>query len=113
MGYLSEYNDIDSLQKRAHQTSKAKGWWDGERSIPEQIALMHSELSEALEAFRIGDEYHIEPNGKPEGIYVELADCVIRIMDTLEANGQSLYTLLLQKMNYNDTRPHRHGGKKA
>ncbi len=36
--------------KEVHDTAREKGWWDKERNDGEMIALMHSELSEALEA---------------------------------------------------------------
>jgi len=39
------------LAKEVNDTAKAKGWWDGERNEAEIICLMHSELSEALEAY--------------------------------------------------------------
>ena len=39
-------------QEAVHQNAKAKGWWDDERNDGEAIALMHSELSEALEVLR-------------------------------------------------------------
>ena len=41
--------EIKELIIKSHDIAKSKGWWDEERSIPELIALMHSELSEALE----------------------------------------------------------------
>ena len=123
---------LRALQDAAHRTAVEKGWWipvaddsteaqitvDGdptftrERSLPEQIALMHSELSEALEEVRKSDArpfYLVE--GKPEGWAVELADCVIRIMDTCGYYGQDLQALVEMKMKYNENRPHRHGGK--
>jgi hypothetical protein len=122
---------LRSLQEAAHRTALDKGWWvpmadesinyDGvkdegsrERSLPEQIALMHSELSEALEEVRKPNArpfYLDMEKDKPEGWAVELADCVIRIMDTCAYYNQDLQGLIEMKMKYNETRPHRHGGK--
>ena len=109
----------------SHATAKDKGWWDdrpdyGDRvqAIPEKIALMHSELSEALEEARAGNLnlYYGDANyagdaGKPEGFGIELADCVIRIFDLCEALGIDIQQMIEIKMAYNETRPHRHGGK--
>jgi len=44
------------LQFHVHRTAVNKGWWDSERNEGEAIALMHSELSEALEALRHGNK---------------------------------------------------------
>lgn len=104
---------LRALQDAAHNTAVDKGWWEKKRSLAEQIALMHSELSEALEEVRKEDArpYYVSENGKPEGWAVELADCVIRIMDTCGYYGQDLQALVELKMKYNESRPHRHGGK--
>jgi NTP pyrophosphatase (non-canonical NTP hydrolase) len=95
-----------------------------ERSFGAQIALMHSELSEALEEFRntgLGDTdkfiYYLSGSWgvdgeKPEGIAVELADVLIRIFDTCGKYNIPLQEALDLKLAYNKTRPHRHGGKK-
>lgn len=99
---------ITSLCLRAYETSKAHGWKhdnDGQA-----IALMHSELSEALEAMRKPerkDEHlpHLDPVG------LELADVLIRVFDFCGARGIDLATCVKEKMDYNDRRPMRHGGK--
>ena len=48
------------IQSDIHETAKSKGWWDSERNDGELIALMHSELSEALEALRNGNINTVE-----------------------------------------------------
>ncbi len=85
----------------------------GNRSIPEQLVLMISELTEALEHYRNGcDIQEIEYSGsKPDGFVVELADCMIRIADTAERYKLPLEEALRKKLDYNRTRPYRHGNK--
>lgn len=48
---------------------------------------------------------------KPCGIPTELADAVIRILDTCEVNGIDLGFEIERKMAYNETRAIRHGGR--
>lgn len=62
--------------------------WD---RVPEKIALIHSELSEALEDYRVGKMVTVcRADGKPEGFPSELADVVIRVYDLLGAMGYSI-----------------------
>lgn len=94
-----------------NETAREKGWWDNERNDGEMIALMHSELSEALEAIRHGNP---PDNHIPEfnGVEAEMADVIIRIMDFGHARGLRVAEAVEAKMEYNATRPVKHGGKK-
>ena len=110
--FIDSFNE---LAKEIHQTAIDKGWWDQERSLPHLLALCHSELSEALEVSRdSGDDLLIwnGENNKPEGVPIELADCIIRILDICGHYGIDLAEALNLKMEYNKTRPRRHGDKK-
>ena len=51
------------------------------------------------------------PWSTAEGIAVELADCIIRILDWAGHEGVDLDSIIREKMDYNRTRPYRHGGK--
>ncbi len=107
--------NIHDLVEESHATAIEKGWWDQDRSFGELIALCHSELSEALEAWRDEDPpLHYEED-KPEGWLVELADVLIRVGDMV--GGLSTVTAfeeaLEAKFAFNRTRPYRHGNKRA
>ena len=107
---------LSDLQIEIHREAVKHGWWDPtdptERNFGELIALCHSELSEALEAWREGDTvFYLGDEGKPEGWGIELADALIRILDICQALGVNAEEMIRFKMHFNEGRPYRHGGK--
>ena len=106
---------IKKLINESHEIAKSKGWWEEERDIPHCLALIHSEVSEALEAYRKhGLVSWYEGHGlKPEGISFELADTIIRICDLAGHLGIDLEKAIKEKITYNKGRSYRHGSKRA
>ena len=113
---------IKKIMKMAHKQAKKSGWWEGEetspRNYPEQLALFHSEISEALEEYRMHGLdptkfIYYDEKGKPLGLAIELADLMIRLGDTCEKYKIPLEEAIKIKMVYNSTRGHRHGEKKC
>ena len=93
---------VIAMQDIVHTNARDKGWWDEERNDGEAIALMHSELSEAMEAVRKSKQDDHLPH-RP-GVEVELADAVIRIMDYAGARGLDIGGAMAEKLAYNATR---------
>lgn len=103
------YLGLEKAQALAHRTATDAGWYrdpaTGEqvtRNFGEVVALMHSELSEALEADRKGLMDDKLPNR--EGREVEFADCIIRILDTAAALGLDIAGAVIEKNRYNKHR---------
>lgn len=111
---------INDAQERVYAVNAANGWFEDDRTVGDDIALLHSEVSEMLEAYRdggLGDQTrelkHPEPGqlAKPEGFGAEAADVLIRLLDTCKRRGINLPAEFERKLAYNMTRGHKHGGK--
>lgn len=111
-----------SISSQVYAIAHAKGFHEASRGdyirgnslVPRhnavRLALIHSEVSEALEAVRNGNL----PDDKIptfSGAEAELADVVIRIMDLAEVNGWDISRAIVEKIEFNRTRPEMHGGK--
>ena len=108
--------EITHMCKKAHATAVDKCWWDGDRDVPHCLALIHSEVSEALEAYRergAKEIFHRLSDNKPEGFVYELADILIRVGDLAEHLGLNLDVAVQKKMEFNKKRAYRHGNKNA
>lgn len=116
MNYTHVLDFIDAFsveQANVYETAQSKGWYEnGSPNEGERIALMHSELSEALEAIRKDPDKPSEHIPAFSGLEEELADVVIRIMDFAQHKNLKIAQAVLAKAAFNRTRPHRHGGKK-
>ena len=104
--------NLTQFSKEVHENAVNHGWWEEEKAFGEIIALCHAELSEALEEYRNGKPQVYYDGDKPEGIGVELADCILRILDYCGKENIDIETILKMKHEYNKTRPYKHGGKK-
>ncbi|GAA3669707.1 hypothetical protein FB459_2037 [Yimella lutea] len=131
--------NLNEYAEKIHANAADKGFWDSDRNMGEMLMLAVSELAEALEEHRAGrpavwyasteagddrsvDEVTVMADGralygdeqwhetmKPEGVAVEIADCLIRCLDMLNSLDVDIDSVVRQKMAYNASREQLHG----
>ena len=91
--------EAKNLGQLSHQNAIDKGWWKttpegkadfSSRNFHEITFLAITELAEAFEVYRDGrplTEIWAGEKGKPEGFPIEMADFVIRVLETMTASG--------------------------
>lgn len=117
-------NFLRDMAAEVREVNEANGWFDEDRRPAEGLALLHSEVSEWLEALRswgTEDATAVRPRGndgelsgplpKPEGAGSEAADVLIRLLDECDRQGIDLEWEYARKIAYNRTRGYRHGGR--
>lgn len=102
--------EFDKIARRAYRINESNGWWSWDRNDGELIALMHSELSEALEGLRAGNSKS-DKISQFLSVEEEFADVIIRIMDMAVARGYRIGDAIEHKLLYNEQRSFKHGGK--
>lgn len=112
---------LNDLARTCYEIAKSKGWHEDPvlPRLPTMLVNIHGEVSEAWEEVRKPSfvptqiYYDVEKPTKPEGLPVELADVLIRVLDLAYAAGIDMDAAVAIKQRYNETRPYRHGGKRA
>lgn len=106
---LSFKEPCHKLMQTIYMINERNGFWDdgNDRNVGEMIALIHSELSEALEGHRKQKQDDHLP--QYSSLEVELADTIIRIFDMAYGLDLNILDPLFEKVAYNQSRPHKHG----
>jgi len=92
---------LNDLAKEIWEIAESKGFHN-DRRLPEILTLIHSELSEAFEAWRDDDVL---------GTNLELVDALIVILDVLRSREADIDGLMSSKLAVNRERPYQHGRK--
>lgn len=92
---------LEIMQAKVYTVNLENGWFDNERSVGDESALLHSEVSEFFEAYR-------KQTGE---MGEELADILIRVLDVAQRHHIDLYGEFAKKLEKNRKRGYRHGGR--
>ena len=98
----------NKIAKSIYKNAVNHGFWKDERNDGEAMALIHSEISEALEAMR-NDNPSSSKIIEFSSVEEELADAVIRIMDYAFGKDLDIAGAILAKIEYNQSREYMHG----
>ena len=103
-----EFGRLNELADRASEVSESRGWtvpdWNDVNGVLAKLMLVCTEVSEAAEAVRNGDQTNYAE---------ELADIVIRVFHMANSHGVNLEQEIVNKIEKNRERPMYHGGKRA
>ncbi len=97
---MAEIKSLNDRMREVRALADAKGFGSDESRIWEMLALIHTEVSEATDAYKKGEP--IDHVGE------ELIDAVIRIMHLLSALGLDPDELFDDKMKRNWARPYKY-----
>jgi len=95
-----EPTGLNAKMAEVRTLADAKGFSSDPTRIWEMLALIHTEVSEATDAYKKGEPY--------EAIGAELTDAIIRILHLLSALDQDAEALFQQVMARNWERPHKY-----
>lgn len=117
-----DFQVINKLAKHFWKVAQSKGFHDAPVDMSVSVSNLHSEVSEMWEAFRnnrlqqpCDKAEKMEAMGLPglNCLEEELADIFIRCLDTAREHGVDLARAVVAKDAYNQSRPHKNGGKAA
>lgn len=121
---------LEQMEQEVYEVNLKNGWFEDARTFGDDCARLHTEISEMFDAYRdhgyedatktvryVGRDILTETNPvpienpKPEGVGSEVADVLIRLLDTCRRRGIDLRAEYERKVAFNRTRGYKHGGR--